>query len=57
VSRQAFCCRDSCPIERHPMRVYAFMELGIAAFGLLTLFALPLVLNVYIAGASSGKLI
>src|SRR5437870_906432 len=31
----------------HPLRVYAFLELGIGAFGLLILFAMPLVTLVY----------
>src|SRR6266513_4498943 len=38
----------------HPLRVYAFMELGIGAIGLLLLFAMPLINSVYIAGAGSG---
>src|SRR5262252_3470710 len=29
--------------KRNPLRVYAFLELGIAAFGLATLFGLPLI--------------
>src|SRR6266404_7227619 len=28
--------------QHHPLRVYAFLELGIGAFGLLILFAMPL---------------
>src|SRR5215510_7366727 len=42
--------------NRHPLRVYAFLELGIAAFGLLTLFGLPLIGKIYIAGATTGTL-
>src|SRR5688572_16716461 len=38
----------------HPLRVYAFMELGIAAFGLLLLFGMPLVNGAYTALAGSG---
>src|SRR5437016_7323818 len=38
----------------HPLRVYAFMELGIGAIGLLLLFGMPLINSVYIAGAGSG---
>src|SRR3954462_740307 len=40
--------------QEHPLRVYAYLELGIAAFGLLILFGMPLVANVYIAWAGSG---
>src|SRR6266481_8695449 len=32
---------------RHPLRVYAFMELGIGAIGLALLFAMPLINSVY----------
>src|SRR5438093_4829449 len=38
----------------HPLRVYAFMELGIGAIGLLLLFAMPLINGVYTAWAGSG---
>src|SRR5215510_9247496 len=38
----------------HPLRVYALMELGIGAIGLLLLFAMPLVNGVYTAWAGSG---
>jgi spermidine synthase len=38
----------------HPMRVYAYLELGVAAFGIIALFALPLISRIYIAGASTG---
>jgi spermidine synthase len=34
---------------RHPLRVYAFLELGIGAMGLLLLFAMPLVNLLYVA--------
>src|ERR1700690_1443312 len=37
--------------RQHPMRVYALLELGIAAFGILALFGVPLVARIYIAGA------
>jgi spermidine synthase len=40
--------------REHPLRVYAYLELGIAAFGLLILFGMPVVANVYIAWAGSG---
>ncbi len=37
--------------RHHPMRVYAFLELGIAAFGIIALFGVPLVGRIYVAGA------
>ena len=40
--------------ERHPLKTYAWLEVGIAVFGVLVLFAMPLVSQVYFAGASSG---
>jgi len=39
---------------RHPLRIYAAIEIGIAAFGLLVLAILPLVNRVYFAAASDG---
>ena len=38
----------------HPMRVYALLELGIGAFGILALFGVPLIGRIYLAGATSG---
>ncbi len=38
--------------RHHPMRVYAFLELGIAAFGIIALFGVPLIARIYVAGAS-----
>ena len=38
----------------HPLRVYALLELGIGAFGVLALFGVPLVGRIYLAGASEG---
>src|SRR4051812_8725713 len=38
----------------HPLRVYAALELGIGAFGLLLLFAMPLVGGAYTARAGTG---
>ena len=38
----------------HPLRVYAYLELGIAVLGLIILVAVPLVGNVYTAWAGSG---
>ena len=40
--------------RQHPLRVYAFLEVGIAVFGLLVLWGLPALQRVYIAGAESG---
>jgi spermidine synthase len=37
--------------EWHPLRVYAWLELGIGGLGLLILFAMPLVGGVYTAWA------
>src|SRR5579875_394939 len=36
------------------MRVYAFLELGIGAFGLLVFFGVPLIGRIYVAGAGPG---
>jgi spermidine synthase len=42
---------------RHPaMRVYAFLELGIAAFGIIALFGVPLIGRIYVAGAGATGL-
>jgi spermidine synthase len=40
----------------HPLRVYAWLELGIGAFGIIALFGVPLVARLYVAGATSGLL-
>src|SRR5215471_19287487 len=39
---------------RHPLRVYAFLELGIGTVGVLVLIGMPLVGRIYIAGFSEG---
>jgi spermidine synthase len=39
---------------QHPLRIYAYLELGIAATALLVHFVLPLVNMAYIAGAEHG---
>ncbi len=44
------------PPDRHPLRIYAALELGIAALGLLILFGLPVLASLYIANASHGFL-
>jgi spermidine synthase len=38
----------------HPLRVYAFLELGIGVFGILALFGVPYVARIYVAGATQG---
>src|SRR6202158_2871506 len=40
--------------RHHPLRVYAFLELGIGVIGLLVLFGMPLVNGLYTAWAGSG---
>jgi spermidine synthase len=40
--------------REHPLRVYAWLELGIGAFGIIALFGVPLVGRLYAAGAVSG---
>jgi spermidine synthase len=42
--------------RHHPMRVYALLELGIAAFGIIALFGVPLIARIYIAGAGATGL-
>src|SRR5689334_637957 len=39
---------------QHPLKVYAVLELGIGAIGLLVLFGMPVVSGVYTAWAGSG---
>jgi spermidine synthase len=40
--------------RQHPLRVYAFLELGIGIFGVLILVGMPLVRGVYTAWAGEG---
>ncbi len=40
----------------HPLRVYAFLELGIGAFGILVLYGIPLLGGVYAAIAGTGSM-
>src|ERR1700722_5306421 len=40
--------------RQHPMRVYALLELGIAAFGIIALFGVPLIGRIYVAGPTTG---
>src|SRR5689334_18660734 len=42
--------------ESHPLRVYAFLELGIGFFGVVVLYAVPLIGSWYTAIAGSGPL-
>jgi spermidine synthase len=42
------------PSSHHPLRVYAFLELGIGAIGILVLLLMPLVGRVYIAWGGYG---
>src|SRR6186997_2445605 len=41
--------------EHHPLRVYAFLELGIGAFGLIVLFGVPLIGSLYTTIAGTGQ--
>src|SRR6476619_2295690 len=40
--------------REHPLRVYAFLEIGIGLCGVLILFGIPLVRGIYVAGEGSG---
>jgi spermidine synthase len=40
--------------RQHPLRIYAWLEFGVALTAILVLFALPLIQRAYIAGASHG---
>ncbi|OFW10881.1 MAG: hypothetical protein A3H96_20855 [Acidobacteria bacterium RIFCSPLOWO2_02_FULL_67_36] len=41
-------------VSRHPLRVYAFLEIGIGIIGLLLLWGMPLIGGAYFAWAGSG---
>ena len=41
-------------LRLHPMRLYAYLELGIAGFGIVALFGMPLIGRLYVAGATTG---
>jgi spermidine synthase len=42
---------------RHdPMQVFAFLELGIGAFGVIALFGVPVIGRLYVAGATTGSM-
>src|ERR1041384_5755378 len=40
--------------RRHPLRVYALLELGIGVFGIAVLFVVPSVARLYVGGAEHG---
>jgi len=40
--------------QRHPLQVYAWLELGVGIFGIVALFALPYVDRIYLAVAAPG---
>ena len=40
--------------DQHPLRVYAYLELGIAVLGILLLFGMPLISGIYTAWAGTG---
>src|SRR6187431_2282932 len=42
------------PSDMHPLRAYAWLEIGIGAIGLLELFGMPLVGGAYTAWAGGG---
>src|SRR5205823_15043329 len=42
------------PASRHPLRVYAILELGIGAIGIVALFGMPAVDHMYTANAGHG---
>jgi spermidine synthase len=41
-------------VDQHPLRVYAYLELGIGAFGLLILFGMPVFTAAYTAVGTTG---
>ncbi|HXH23948.1 MAG TPA: fused MFS/spermidine synthase [Vicinamibacterales bacterium] len=44
------------PPEPHPLRVYAYLELGIGLFGIVVLFAVPIIGDAYTAIAGTGQI-
>jgi spermidine synthase len=40
---------------QHPLRVYALLEIGIAVFGIIVLFAVPIVGRIYTSVAGTGQ--
>src|SRR5687768_13908952 len=43
------------PATHHPLRIYAFLELGIAAFGILVVLVVPLIGGFYTTIAGTGQ--
>ena len=41
--------------RHHPLQVYAYLELGIAVFGVIVLFAVPIVGRIYTSIAGTGQ--
>jgi spermidine synthase len=41
--------------QNHPLRVYALLEVGIAVFGIIVLFAVPIVGRIYTSIAGTGQ--
>ena len=41
--------------DQHPLRVYAFLELGIGLFGLIVLFGVPVIGDLYTKIAGTGQ--
>ena len=54
VSGQPAAAADDIARRHHPLRVYAFLELGIGAIGLIVLFAMPLVGGIYTSIGGRG---
>jgi spermidine synthase len=44
------------PATLHPLRVYGYLEAGIAVLGIAALFGVPIVGRLYLAGATQGTL-
>jgi spermidine synthase len=44
------------PPEPHPLRVYAYLELGIGLFGIVVLFAVPIIGDTYTRIAGTGQI-
>ena len=42
------------PPDKHPLRIYAYLELGIGAFGVVVLYAVPFLGGLYTEWAGSG---
>ncbi len=40
--------------DQHPLRLYGFIEVGVAIFGVLLLVLIPVIDKVYVAGSQSG---